>query len=407
MICFYDKKFLILLVLFLFSFNNSALIKVGLAETYYPGVDWQTSPLEDQNLDPALIEDAILYVRDNKKLITSMLIVRNGYLVEEDYFDKSTRNATNPIYSVTKSVMATLIGLAIQEGFIKSVNEKVLSYFPDYDFENANGTKQEMTIYHLLTMTSGLDWDEWWVSYSNPLNDFNALLSSTDWVKYILDKPMTAGLGKTMNYNTGASHILSAILSRAYGDSTEAFARKYLFEPLGIDKFSWRTDPQNITRGGEGLFLRALDMAKIGYLYLNNGSWAGNQVINSDWIVNATSTHVNFDISRSYGYQWWIDRNNEIKYYYAEGWAGQFIFIVPEKELIITFTSYDFTNPQKFILNRYIIPATEYIPPVTVTPTPVVVIVTEEANFIFMSLVSTLIIIPILLKLRTRDYQTF
>lgn len=171
-----------------------------------------------------MIEELKSFIDSENKLITSMIIIKNGYLVEEEYFGRSDTYALNPIYSVTKSIIGTLMGIAIQKGYINSIHDKVLDFFPDYEFENVNGSKQDMTIYHLLTMTCGLDWKEWWVSYGNIGNDWTAVKLTDDWIQYILDKPMADEPGSVMNYNTGASHLLSAIITQAYGNSTEAFA---------------------------------------------------------------------------------------------------------------------------------------------------------------------------------------
>lgn len=179
---------------------------------------------------------------------------------------------------------------------------------------------------------------------------------------------------------------------------------KYLYEPLGINKYSWLVDSDNITRGGEGLSLRTIDMAKIGYLYLNNGSWNGVSIINSDWMANATSAKINFDYEFSYGYQWWIYRNNPIKTYFAWRYAGQRIFIIPEKEMVVVFTSYDFSySLHLFLLNQYIIPATEYIIPVDSTTeelmiTRITVTVIDKFNFYFPSFIIGLFVMIVFLK---------
>lgn len=398
--------FYLLIILLFQNYSDSGLLRNTMAQedTYWPDDTWRSSSLEDQNMDPEMIEELKSFIDSENKLITSMIIIKNGYLVEEEYFGRSDSYALNPIYSVTKSIIGTLMGIAIQKGFINSIHDKVLDFFPDYEFENANGSKQDLTIYHLLTMTCGLDWNEWWVSYGNIGNDLTAVKLTDDWIQYILDKPMADEPGAVMNYNTGASHLLSAIITQAYGNSTEAFALKYLYEPLGINKYSWLVDSDNITRGGEGLSLRAIDMAKIGYLYLNNGSWNGVSIVNSDWIANSISAKVNFDYEFSYGYQWWIYRNNPIKTYFAWGWAGQRIFIIPEKEMVVVFTSYDFSySLHLFLLNQYIIPATEYIKSVDSTTeelmiTRITVTVTNKFNFYYPSFIICLFVLIVFLK---------
>lgn len=289
-------------------------------------------------------------------------MIKNGYLIEENYFGKQGKDVLNPIYSVSKSLTSTLIGIAIQEGFIESIDEIVLDFFPDYEFENADSAKNNMTIYHLLTMTSGLDWDEWWVSYSSIRNDLTAVKAQSDWVQYILDKPMVHDPGTVIDYNTGASHILSAILDRST-DGYEAFANEYLFDPLGIEDYFFQTDPQNIVRGGEGISLRSIDMAKLGYFYSMNGSWNGVSILSPEWISSATTPIFEFDPVYSYGYQWWIAQSTKYETFFAWGWSGQRIFVIPERELVGVFTGFeDSSSVYLFFINQFIIPPTYYDP---------------------------------------------
>jgi CubicO group peptidase (beta-lactamase class C family) len=356
------KTLLILFILLCLSNVKSQPITLTENDSYWPGEEWRTSSPEDQGIDPKILSDALDYVEITLE-IDSFLLIRNGYLVEESYYGDYDRESLHWVYSVTKSVLSTLIGIAIQEGYIANVHEKVLDYFPDYEFENTNETKESITIHHLLTMSSGLEWDEWYTSYYNDNNDWTAVRQTSDWIQYILDKPMDHQPGEVMEYSTGTSHILSVILTRATGISAEAFANQYLYGPLGIENYYWHKDPLNYTVGGTWLSLRPVDMAKFGYLYLNNGTWNGVSIVNSEWIRNATYPWIEFDPQYNYGYQWWVPKSINPGVYFAWGFAGQRIFVIPERDIIVVFTSYHegvSNNLFLKVLNQYIIPGSSY-----------------------------------------------
>ncbi|UCE12280.1 MAG: serine hydrolase [Candidatus Heimdallarchaeota archaeon] len=295
------------------------------------------------------------------------MIVRNGYLIEEEYFGKDASNVIVPVYSVTKSITSTLIGIAIDKGYLEGVDQKVLDFFPNRTFENMDHDKQNITIAHLLTMTSGLEWNEWYVSYSDPSADFRIMRdTANDWVQYVLDKPMVTSPGTIFNYNSGSSHLLSAIIQEIYGDTMETFAMKFLFSALNITNYIWRKDPQGITQGDSFLSLTARDMAKIGYLYFHNGTWEDSQILSKEWINTATDRLVLSTQSApySYGYLWWITNpSNSVRHFMARGWNGQQIYVIPEKDLIVVFTS---DEPSfglilgKTLPEHFIIPSTEY-----------------------------------------------
>lgn len=396
----------ILLVLIIPSNNPTGVLNIN-DDTYYPEDDWRTSSLKDQGLNPEIIADLKSYIDKQDINVDSLLILRNGYLVEESYYGTYTRETQHWVFSVTKSVTSTLIGIAIQEGFITSVHEKVLDYFPDYEFENTNETKESITIHHLLTMSSGLEWNEWIPSYSSNKNDWTAARQTSDWIKYILDKPMVHLPGEFMEYSTGTSHILSVILTRATGKTAEEFANEYLYGPLGIEDYFWEKGPLNYTVGGTWLSLKPVDMAKLGYLYLNNGIWNGTSIINEDWIRNATNPWIEFDHQYNYGYQWWIPKSTDLDVYFAWGFAGQRIFVIPDKDLIAVFTSYDegvSSNIYLLMLTQYIIPATSYTESnSTTTENEKSSNGNDDSNF---SLPSLLVAVAITVSLRKKSFHS-
>jgi CubicO group peptidase (beta-lactamase class C family) len=311
--------------------------------------DWKISTPEKQGLSSgqlALMEE---YMEDWNLDFHSVLVIRNGYLVFEKYYDDYDADTLHEIYSCTKAVVSALMGIAIHEGYIDSVEEQVLDFFPERVIANNDSRKWNMTIEHLLTMTTGLDWPELAIPYDDPNNIYHLWTRSTDWVQFVLDRPMVLTPGTKFNYNSGASHLLSAILQKATGINTSSFASKHLFTPLGISKLFWSSDPQGINTGGSRLQLRPQDMAKIGYLYLQNGIWNGSQIVPAEWVELSTKKHypVMNSLYVGYGYKWWTYYSNSSDYpiidaYSAVGYAGQRIFVVPDQDLVVVFTGYVF-----------------------------------------------------------------
>lgn len=206
-----------------------------------------------------------------------------------------------------------------------------------------------MTLKHLLTMSSGLDWQE-----SDPV--YRAMYMSPNWVEYILDTPMRSQPGSEFNYCSGCSHVLSAVVQQAAGINTGNFATTYLFAPLGIIDYTWDKDAQDVPIGGWGLQLTPRDMAKLGYLYLRRGNWDGQQIISEVWVEAATRRQIDTDGEWGYGYQWWIDDNH--KAYAARGRFGQLIYVVPELDLIVVSTAAaENDEPVLALIEEEIIPA--------------------------------------------------
>lgn len=389
------SSFIILLVL-----SHSTITFQGVSSPqydYWPTNGWQTSSLEKQGMNTSYIDDLKEYIDESDLNIYSILIVRNGYLIEEEYFGKDASNVRTPVYSVTKSITSTLIGIAIDKGYLEGVDQKVLDFFPNRTFENMDQDKQNITIAHLLKMTSGLEWNEWYPSYFSNVNDFRKMRdTSSDWIQYVFDKPIVAIPGTLSNYNGGGCHLLSAIIQYVYGDTMEAFANEFLFGPMNITNYSWGKDPQGITQGETSLSLTSRDMAKIGYLYLQNGTWEDTQIIPKKWIYTATDRLVLSTQSApySYGYLWWITNpSNTVRHFMARGWNGQQIYVVPEKDLIVVFTSYEPNfglSLGKSLLEQFIIPSTEYTS-------------TKNTNYSNMIIVFTAIFIALKYKRREKE----
>jgi CubicO group peptidase (beta-lactamase class C family) len=329
-----------------------------------PTFQWQTSSPEEQGMNPELLSDMLEYIEQTGPEIHSITIIRNGYMVfDEHYYDSASvypwrsgaHNEPHPICSCTKSMVATLIGIAIDKGYIEGVDQPLLSFFPERTVANVDARKEALTLGDLLTMSAGFrcgDDEDWRV--------LEQMIESGDPLQYMLDRPMLFQPGTHFEYCNGVSHLLSAILENATGMSTSVFAYEYLFRPLGITNLTWGVDYHGITLGYTDMYMPHHDMAKIGLLYLNQGRWDGEQIISAEWAAESTREQIfaNRD-SDGYGYQWWVDANG---YYFAAGLGGQFIFVVPQYNMVVVFTSLlfddDFLIPEK-LLNRYIIPAAE------------------------------------------------
>ncbi len=300
---------------------------------------WLISTPEEQGMDSATLEQIAKQIKQQNIAIDSLLIIRHGYLIFEKYFKleeflghtQSNQDNMHSLYSVTKSFTSALIGIAIEEGYIDNTSLKVVDFFPESTIENLDMKKKNMTLYHLLTMTTGFQWNEW------TGDSAIKMMKNANPVEYMLDLPMQNEPGTVLTYCTGASHLLSAIIQKTTGKTTLEFARKYLFNPLSISEVQWTYDQQNIYHGGYGLSLTSRDMAKFGYLYLNNGTWNGKQIVSTDWVTKSTQPYNFFQENSGYGYQWWI--LPQINVYYASGLYGQSIYVAPENDMVVVFTA--------------------------------------------------------------------
>ena len=315
---------------------------------------WRLSTPEAQGMRSDMLADMLERIRWNEYRIHSVSIVRNGRLVLDAYFNSWPKGRRHAIYSVTKSVMSALIGIAIDKRFIAGVDTPILGFFPDRTIANVDPRKRAITLEHLLTMTTGLRCRD---SYRYGWAGYMQMRSSPDWTQHVLDLPMAAAPGKTFEYCNGASFLLSAILAKATGSSTFAFAREHLFAPLGITNASWSASSRKIHDGCCGLSITPHAMAKIGWLFINNGRWNGRQVISAAWVKRATRRHVDAPGNDHYGYQWWRDKRG---YYMAVGYKGQWIFVLPKKKMVVVFTGnlpFSTISAPKTLLDKFIVPS--------------------------------------------------
>jgi CubicO group peptidase (beta-lactamase class C family) len=300
--------------------------------TYWPHAAWRTSSPEAQGMDSAVLADALDSVRVQRTRIHSLTIVRNGYVVLDATFFPFQNNSLHDVASVTKSITATLVGIAIGEGRLRGVNQPVLSVFDDRGVQHRDERKEQLTLEHLLTMSSGLDCE-----YSGGERTLREMRASPDWVQFMLDLPMIAAPGVKGEYCSGGMHLLSGIVSRATGGSALEYARRWLFHPLGINEIAWPADPRGVTHGWGDLHLRPQDMAKIGYLWLQSGRWKDRQIVPSAWMTAASQPHAHV-LNGDYGYGLWVNRQREPILFEANGRGGQRITVLPTKNLVVAIT---------------------------------------------------------------------
>ena len=254
-----------------------------------------------------------------------------------EFFLPGAETQHHDVMSVTKSVTSLLIGIAIDKGFIPSVNEPIDGYIRPLvnDLDSAKG---QITIKQLITMSCGLEWSE----IPGP-SEFLQWYSSPDKLLYILNKPFVSVPGESFNYSDGAAHLTSVVLSQATNMTANEFAQQYLFTPLGIGERNWTTDNRGFNYGGVRLYLYPDDMLRIGKLVLNNGKWENEQIVSSEWLNESSqfqiSTNNIIPYGSSYGYYWWRATANNYNFFYANGHGGQFIFVVPEINLVIVATT--------------------------------------------------------------------
>jgi CubicO group peptidase (beta-lactamase class C family) len=349
---------------------------------------WQTASLKEVGMDTGRMVD---FMNDLAEYpdhwVHGIVVVKDGKLVFEEYFpgediDLSNlgqglayatrdfdRDTLHSLASDSKSVTSILLGIAIDKGLVGGTQESMVSYFPDYA-DLCTGQKNQITLEHLLTMTSGIPWDEGY-PYDDPRNDLTAMVSSDDPIAYVLGKTMVAAPGTHFIYNSGTANLLGEIIRRASGLTLADLAEQYLFAPLGIDAYAWYAFPNapEMTVASSTLYLRPRDMAKIGQMYLDGGTWNGTRVVSESWVAQSTQEAVSTvespvsSLDPGYGYLWWRGTfpTGDTETYYAAGWGGQFIFVLPEPRLVVALTAGGFEDgdyaPLLQIVNDYVLPA--------------------------------------------------
>ena len=356
-------KFLsFLVVLFsLFSFSCGSDLLIVDAEKgyewpkkvrdYWPTDGWKVAPMKEHGISPEKMVIAHNFAQADD-LSRALLVIKDGYLVYEQYYGEGEKEESTNLWSVTKSYASAIVGIAMDQGFINSTGQLMSDLMPAYpEFD-------KISLHHVLTQTTGLSWVEegpLWVDW----------IFSDDWVAHALARGQIREPGKKFLYSSGNSHFLHAMVYYRTGRTPGMIAKEHLFDPIGIpftpitepinyvrwEEFivplpqSWRQDPQGIETAGFGLFLTARDMAKFGYLYLNKGRWDDQQLISEEWVETSTRDHQTGLGRYSHGYQWWITLIDDHPAFLASGYGGQIIGIVPSLDLVVVL-KYEAEHPE-------------------------------------------------------------
>ncbi|MFC2155987.1 serine hydrolase domain-containing protein [Acidobacteriota bacterium] len=308
---------------------------------------WEPSIPEGQGVDSEILLNMMQKIEKENIQMRSIIVLRNQRLILEFYRFPYNRKITFNTKSASKSIISALTGIALREKWIDSLDRIVESYFPQYFTAGEDPLKTKITLRHILTMTSGLKIEE-----QSP--EWDKIFAGAEPVRTTFAFPMAANPGEVFNYLTPMPLIMAAILTGTSGQSLEEISRRYLFEPLGITDAFWKAIDKRLIFSD--IYMRPLDMAKFGMLFLQKGKWQGKQVLPEEWVKESTSLHVektNQPIG-SYGYMWWIDPDKNI--FKALGWGGQGIYVLPDKNAVIVITSSDYFASHKLV-EDYIFPA--------------------------------------------------
>ncbi|GLI04516.1 penicillin-binding protein [Paenibacillus tyrfis] len=333
---------------------------------YWPTAQWQVTDPAALGMDSKQLSALESTIRSEYSNINGIVVVRNGYIAYESYYNGYGPNDPHHVASVTKSILSALIGIAIDAGYIKDVDQKVLDFFPEYVPDAADRQKREITIRHLLTMTAPYPFEDW----HEPLDK---MCMQPDWIKYTLDMLGQQGSIGAFKYSTAGAHLLSAILTRSTGTSARAFANEHLFKPVGMQEIpdyemksfgfedlfgknvkGWVNDPNGNSTGGWGLTLTPRDMARFGFLYLNRGRWDNHPIVSEAWIDESTAMN-----PHNYGYLWWLREEDGVSAYSALGDGGNVICCIPEKDLVVAIASEFIIHPRDrwTLIKEWIVPA--------------------------------------------------
>jgi CubicO group peptidase (beta-lactamase class C family) len=305
------------------------------------GDDWQISTPEAENIDRTTLETAykLIYRDDRYLMARSLLVFRNGNLVAEAYPndpDDIHRHAN--IQSCTKSISSIITGIAIQNNQLSSLDEQLYDIYPEYFDSDTN--KRTITIEDALTMRTGLEFD-------NDNHTLELFQTEGNSIEYILSKDRLYASGSIMSYNDGAPHLISKVIENKTGSTMANYAQNKLFAPLNITDWIWESSKDNTTFGGFSLYLKPRDFGKIGQLLLQGGEWNNQQIIDSTYLAEATQTKVSANFNNEpYGYYFWI--LPAVNGYCALGHGGQFLLVVPEKNLVVVYTAWPYTSEQFF-----------------------------------------------------------
>ncbi|MBD2864775.1 serine hydrolase domain-containing protein [Paenibacillus oceani] len=334
--------------------------------SYWPTMEWQAADPADLSMDAGRLADLERVLKSEYSNISGILVVKSGLVAYENYLNGCGPDDAHHVASVTKSVLSALVGIAVDAGYIRSIDQKVLDFFPEYAADPADPQKRDITLRHLLTMTAPYPFEDW----REPLD---RMCMQPDWTKYALDMLGQQGRVGDFKYSTAGAHLLSAILTRCTGTTAREFANERLFKPIGMKAIpdyemsafgfeqlfgsevrGWVKDPNGNSTGGWGLTLTPRDMARFGFLYLNGGMWDNEPVIPASWINESIAMNPNH-----YGYLWWLRQEDGMFAYSAVGDGGNMICCMPDQDLVVAMASAFVMNPRDrwTLIKEQILPA--------------------------------------------------
>lgn len=349
---------------------------------------WPRSTLAAEGMSAAPLEELIARIRsDQFGHVDRLVVLRNGHLLLDERYPRDYRSISrgkrsplgcgtdactdssalhqynylhpdwhpwgqgrdvHTLQSVTKSVTATLIGVALQRREIDDLQTPLLSFFGAYDLSALDARLRRATLFDMLTMRTGIEWHE----TDRPLNETNTtwqLENSADWIRFTLTQPLDSEPGVSWRYSSGDSQLMSEVIRSATGEHVDRYAQRYLFGPLGITDFHWKKTPTGHPDTEGGLYLEARDLARIGQLYLDDGVWNGQRILPAGWAREATTPHVRFSQNpgaTGYGYQWWISEESGREIWSGRGFGGQFLVVIPSLRVIGVVNSWNVFGEQ-------------------------------------------------------------
>ena len=316
--------------------------------TPLPGDDWKVSTPEEQGLDPMLVAE-LYYNAAELETLYGLLVIKNGYLIAEGYFNEGSVEQVSNRQSTTKSFTSALVGIALDQGYLSSLDQKMMEFFPEFAGQITDPRKEQITIRDMLQMRVGYPFEE----HEPPYMDI--LFFSDNWhhLPHLVDFPLTSDPGTEFGYSNLTSHLLGVIVARACDADLKSYAQENLFAPINAEVGDWYPDADNYNFGSMGIFVTARDMAKFGSLYLNDGEYEGKQVLSVDWVRDSLQRYsegMNFSgwwwqskygyfSDLGYGYQWWSARVGDHHFNYASGHGGNYIVLLDELDMIIVTTA--------------------------------------------------------------------
>ena len=344
----------------LLVFNATIFISCTKPDNHYD-FEWPVSTASSEGMNQQTLDSAYLKA-DELGFMDAFLVIRNGKLVAEEYYNGYNENTAHQICSDTKSFMSALVGIAFENGLIESLDKKIMDYFPEYIYAGMDGRFFDITFKHLLTMRMGIENEE---------KNLLTVVQTNDWIRETFKLPLLFNPGQKFSYNSLETHLLSAILTKVTGVTALQYAVENLTGPMGIEIAEWKADPKGYSTGGYDIYMKPRDMAVLGYMYLHGGRINNIQIVSEEWVEESltriwTNNGVQWGplTDYNYGYLWWLGKINGHNMFMAMGMGGQFIINFPDLDLtVVTTTNKDISwdNEQEIptleIVSGYILKA--------------------------------------------------